>query len=221
MSSSATGSQEADVDDGRLVVVAGVTGANVIPTAATTAAGGGSAAGGVTVEPHEYYGTVATLPDEGDDGGLGDDDSGGRDASDSNKDKAPLLGDKDKDRSKNIELAVVYSTDDSEPIPSVTGDGGTKRRTQEDEGPQIEEEEMTVEEYAGVVLAILKPVSITMLIVIIIIRSLNIPGQNTVGGVFVYQETASDSTSMKFLGSLLNAVIFLGMILVTTVIFAH
>tara|TARA_R110002050_G_scaffold154650_1_gene282562 strand:- start:532 stop:978 length:447 start_codon:yes stop_codon:yes gene_type:complete len=75
-------------------------------------------------------------------------------------------------------------------------------------GPGLEGE-------AAIVITILKPVCITMLIVIFVVMSVTV--QISVQPVyFVYNEQASDSVGSKFLGSLLNALIFVFMIVVMT-----
>jgi len=86
---------------------------------------------------------------------------------------------------------------------------------------QEEEEEMRrvdILEYAYVVVDILIPVSITMLLVVIAVRMLNmsLEGGTISFAAFVYTESSGDSTSEKFLGALVNALIFLALIIVVT-----
>ncbi|KAL6057135.1 Presenilin [Balamuthia mandrillaris] len=82
-----------------------------------------------------------------------------------------------------------------------------------------EEEEMTLEDQAQMVLAILKPVSITMLLVIIAVRLIHLPSKNFTAVYMVYSESSGDSTSTKLFGSILNALAFVAVIVVVTVIF--
>jgi presenilin 1 len=89
-----------------------------------------------------------------------------------------------------------------------------------DDEEDWEDEEMSVEEHAQVVLAILKPVAITMMLVIWAVRVITIPNARNFTPVYmVYNESASDSTSTRFVGALLNALVFVVMIVVVTVIF--
>eukprot|EP01126_Amoeba_proteus_P052673 TRINITY_DN6383_c0_g1_i1.p1 TRINITY_DN6383_c0_g1~~TRINITY_DN6383_c0_g1_i1.p1 ORF type:complete len:451 (-),score=87.40 TRINITY_DN6383_c0_g1_i1:51-1334(-) len=78
---------------------------------------------------------------------------------------------------------------------------------------------MEVEDYAKLVTSILVPVCITMVIVITVVKSITFRAQDTVSAAFVYQESSSDSTGTRLGGSLLNALLILGMILATTVLF--
>jgi len=82
-----------------------------------------------------------------------------------------------------------------------------------------EEEEESLEDYAGVVVTILQPVAITMLLVVWVVRTINIPFRGTVSATMIYEEESNDSTSTKFFGSILNALIFLAIILGTTILF--
>jgi len=62
-----------------------------------------------------------------------------------------------------------------------------------------------------------------MLFVILVVRNISIQevigGSNQVGIVLVYTESENDSTGWRLLGSLLNALIFVIMLIVTTVVF--
>ena len=84
-----------------------------------------------------------------------------------------------------------------------------------------EEEEATrvdILEYAHVVVDILVPVTITMLLVVVSVRLLNmsLAGGTVSFAAFVYTESTADSTATKLFGSLLNAVIFLAIIVGVT-----
>eukprot|EP01091_Cochliopodium_minus_P002553 TRINITY_DN123_c2_g1_i1.p1 TRINITY_DN123_c2_g1~~TRINITY_DN123_c2_g1_i1.p1 ORF type:complete len:373 (-),score=97.84 TRINITY_DN123_c2_g1_i1:51-1169(-) len=81
-----------------------------------------------------------------------------------------------------------------------------------------EEEEEIFDKHADSVLAILRPVAITMFLVIFIVKLLSGPNQQ-VSIVLAYNEQASDSAGTKLLGSLINAVIFVALITVTTIVF--
>jgi hypothetical protein len=63
------------------------------------------------------------------------------------------------------------------------------------------------------------PVSITMVVVIFIVKTLNYAWQNTVSQSLIVAENPNDSGGVRFLGSLVNALIFVGMIIVVTIIF--
>ena len=83
-----------------------------------------------------------------------------------------------------------------------------------------EEEETRVDilEYAHVVVDILVPVTITMLLVVVAVRLLNmsLAGGTVSFAGFVYTESTADSTATKLFGSLLNAAIFLAIIIGVT-----
>jgi len=81
--------------------------------------------------------------------------------------------------------------------------------------------ELSIEDHASVVMAILQPVSITMLIVVWVVQVINLPqaGGNVMSWYTVYRESSSDSNGTKLLGSILNALIFVAAITVVTVIF--
>ncbi|ELR24446.1 presenilin subfamily protein, partial [Acanthamoeba castellanii str. Neff] len=70
------------------------------------------------------------------------------------------------------------------------------------------------------VLAILKPVAVTMMLVIWVVKTITIPYNQNFSPVYmVYKEVASDDTSTKLLGALLNALVFVVVIVIVTVIF--
>ena len=77
---------------------------------------------------------------------------------------------------------------------------------------------MDILEYAHVVVDILVPVTITMLLVVVAVRLLNmsLAGGTVSFAGFVYTESTEDSTATKLFGSLLNAVIFLAIIIGVT-----
>eukprot|EP01105_Mastigella_eilhardi_P019830 TRINITY_DN4682_c0_g1_i1.p1 TRINITY_DN4682_c0_g1~~TRINITY_DN4682_c0_g1_i1.p1 ORF type:complete len:359 (-),score=92.29 TRINITY_DN4682_c0_g1_i1:340-1416(-) len=93
------------------------------------------------------------------------------------------------------------------------GRGGNEDEEAEDDEPEA----ITLSDYASVVVTILKPVSITMALVIAAVRILNMSEQGTsVPITFVYAESANDSNTVKFLGAIINAFVFLVMIVVMT-----
>ncbi|EGG18003.1 presenilin family protein [Cavenderia fasciculata] len=83
------------------------------------------------------------------------------------------------------------------------------------------EEEADLEDFSHMIIAILKPVTITMLLVVWAVRKLSISNNlNSYVGITVYyNESSNDSTGEKIWGSLLNGLIFLVTILFTTVCF--
>jgi len=95
-------------------------------------------------------------------------------------------------------------------------------RVLENEEDQEDEEEEDLEYHAETVVTVLKPVAITMLFVVWAVRTINI-GEATRGSssvaMIAYTESSSDSGATRFFGSLLNALVFLAAILVTTVLF--
>jgi len=68
------------------------------------------------------------------------------------------------------------------------------------------------------VTTIMKPVSITMLIVVYMVLTIQIP-TSVQPAYFVYSEDAGDSGGTKFLGALVNSLIFVGIILMVTFLF--
>lgn len=79
---------------------------------------------------------------------------------------------------------------------------------------------LTLEDHAQMVLAILKPVAVTMMLVIWVVKTITIPYNQNFSPVYmVYKEVASDDTSTKLLGALLNALVFVVVIVIITVIF--
>jgi len=80
-----------------------------------------------------------------------------------------------------------------------------------------EEEELTLEDHAMIVTAILKPVAITMLFVVFCVYALHVADQPTTTVAWmVYQEHASDSTVEKLGGSIINALLFVVLIVLVT-----
>merc|ERR1719197_1553885 len=84
---------------------------------------------------------------------------------------------------------------------------------------KAQHEEETLEEHADMVLTIMKPVSITMLIVIIIVKSITVPSIGlSPGQVLLYQErsNAADS-SQQLTGALITgAIVLVGVLIATT-----
>eukprot|EP01129_Flabellula_baltica_P015649 TRINITY_DN8046_c0_g1_i1.p1 TRINITY_DN8046_c0_g1~~TRINITY_DN8046_c0_g1_i1.p1 ORF type:complete len:375 (-),score=56.52 TRINITY_DN8046_c0_g1_i1:9-1133(-) len=77
----------------------------------------------------------------------------------------------------------------------------------------------TLEDQATVITQIMVPVCITMVIVIFVVNSISTAFQNTFSSTLAYQESATDDSGTRILGSLLNAGIFVVAIVVVTVIF--
>lgn len=82
---------------------------------------------------------------------------------------------------------------------------------------------VSITEYSDMVVAILIPVCITMLIVVILVRALYVSDdgdanslQSISFAMFVYSENESDSAGLKLGGALLNAFLFLVVILIVT-----
>lgn len=82
---------------------------------------------------------------------------------------------------------------------------------------------VSITEYSEMVVAILIPVCITMLIVVILVRALYVSDdgdanslQSVSFAMFVYSESESDSTGLKLGGALLNALLFLVVIVIVT-----
>jgi len=82
-----------------------------------------------------------------------------------------------------------------------------------------DDEDEDIQYQADTVITIMKPVSITMLLVVWAVKAINLPGRNTVSAFMAYQETETSSTGARLGGSILNALILLAAILVTTVAF--
>lgn len=80
---------------------------------------------------------------------------------------------------------------------------------------------MTRDEHAQVVLNILVPVAITMALTVAAVRTINLSPTNEVGQVLAYgfNESPTDSTGSRLWHSLLNALGFVVMIVITTFIF--
>jgi len=84
---------------------------------------------------------------------------------------------------------------------------------------QEEDEEESIEYQSETVLTILKPVSITMVFVAWAVKTITLPGRGQVSAYMAYEETPTDSTGERLFHSIVNALIFLCAILVTTVLF--
>jgi len=88
------------------------------------------------------------------------------------------------------------------------------------EGREIDDDEEDLEYHADTVITILKPVAITMLFVIWSVRTITeFGGNSNYSTVIAYTESASDNTGTKLWKSLVNALIVLAAILITTVLF--
>lgn len=108
----------------------------------------------------------------------------------------------------------VSSDQDNLSIQSIdTSAPSNLQQEQEDEEPQ------SIEEQARVVYSILKPVAVTMCIVIWLLTTLSIPGEASIEEVMVYHEKSSDSSGKKFFGSIENALVFVAMVLLVTCLF--
>jgi len=92
-----------------------------------------------------------------------------------------------------------------------------------DEEPEEEEEDEDLEYHAETVITVLKPVALTMLFVVWAVRTINLSSQSQSGATSVamiaYTESENDSGALRFGGAMLNALIFLVVILVTTLLF--
>lgn len=82
---------------------------------------------------------------------------------------------------------------------------------------------VSITEYADMVVAILIPVCITMLFVVILVRALYVSDdgdanslQSISFAMFVYNENEDDSAGLKLGGALLNAFLFLVVVLIVT-----
>jgi len=98
------------------------------------------------------------------------------------------------------------------------GEGGEtdaerKRREAEEEE---EWQRLGLEEHAFIVMAILKPVAITMLITVFCVYALNLSSKAPQQVGFLIHEHSSDSTAQKAVGSIINAVVFVIMIVIVT-----
>jgi len=125
-----------------------------------------------------------------------------------------------KGQDEQIHLLSTPHPDDEEAtelskVEEPTTNNNTTLNVEQEE----EEEEETLEDYAGMVVTIFQPVAITMLFVVWAVRTINV---NQLGGAsvtMVYVEDEEDSTGEKLLGSIVNALIFLAIIIATTVLF--
>eukprot|EP01095_Lingulamoeba_sp_RSL-Kostka_P004202 TRINITY_DN152_c2_g1_i1.p1 TRINITY_DN152_c2_g1~~TRINITY_DN152_c2_g1_i1.p1 ORF type:complete len:519 (+),score=184.29 TRINITY_DN152_c2_g1_i1:109-1665(+) len=95
-----------------------------------------------------------------------------------------------------------------------------KKSIKDDEDDEDDEDDLTIDEHASVIMAILKPVALTMMIVISCVYFLDFKDDHSSIQVvwMVYQETDTDSTVIKFTGALINAALFVVMIVVVTII---
>jgi len=90
----------------------------------------------------------------------------------------------------------------------------------EDSGPPSRfMSDVDLEEKAGLITQILAPVCITMVIVIFLVKSISFAGQDSISSAMVYIESTSDDGWTRFWGSLRNALIFVGMVVLVTIIF--
>jgi len=81
---------------------------------------------------------------------------------------------------------------------------------------QEDEPATSIQEYSSEVVSIMKPVSLTMIIVILVVRHIQIQASSSPSQVF--SETPNESTSKKLEGSILNALIVLGVIVFATLV---
>lgn len=79
-------------------------------------------------------------------------------------------------------------------------------------------EVINIDAHAATVTAIMRPVAVTMALVVWLVRLIHTVTANVSIGL-AYHEQAGDSTGTKFVGSLENAAIFVVMITLTTVLF--
>lgn len=80
-------------------------------------------------------------------------------------------------------------------------------------------EEESLEEHADMVLTIMKPVSITMVVVIVLVKAMSVPKLNlSPGQVLIYQERSSATdTTQQITGALITgAIVLVGVLLATT-----
>jgi presenilin 1 len=109
------------------------------------------------------------------------------------------------------QIPLVQESEERRPAEApIIGDG------------EEEEEEESLEDYADMVITILQPVAITMLLVVWIVRVLNASNIVIVSSSAIYQvytEEDGDGTATKLFGSLLNALLFLAIIIAVTVLF--
>jgi len=83
-----------------------------------------------------------------------------------------------------------------------------------------DEDEEDLEYHADTVITILKPVAITMILVIWAVRTISeFGGGSTYSTVIAYTEQSTDTTGTKLWKSLVNALVVLAAILITTVLF--
>jgi hypothetical protein len=88
------------------------------------------------------------------------------------------------------------------------------------EGRDRSEDEEELEYHADTVITILKPVAITMIIVIWAVRTISVFSATAgMGTTIAYTESSTDSTGTLVWKSLVNALIVLAAILITTIIF--
>jgi Presenilin len=130
-------------------------------------------------------------------------------------DEALILSDHDDESSDDEE--------DEEEVDNNNNNNIGEQQYDDDDDEEEEEEEeedgMTLDEQAQMVVTILKPVMITMLLVVLAVKTLMDGTPERITSVMVYNEKPSDSESSKIFGALLNSVLFVVMILVVTVLF--
>mmetsp|Transcript_10035 Transcript_10035/g.13779 ORF Transcript_10035/g.13779 Transcript_10035/m.13779 type:complete len:376 (-) Transcript_10035:54-1181(-) len=128
----------------------------------------------------------------------------------SQEEQASLLSDRmDDERLVNASPTIAQ-------IPNTNNNSTAPKQPPADDD-EVEEE---LAYQAETVLTIMKPVCITMIFVVWAVKTVNIAQTgSSSAGFMVYNESDDDSTGTKLLGSLLNAIIFLIAILVTTVLF--
>lgn len=113
-----------------------------------------------------------------------------------------------------VELTTFDSISDSK--DEIRSDPLTTGADDEDDDDEEDEGDLTYQ--AETVVTILKPVCITMLIVIWAVKSITLPASTaSSAAISIYQESEGDSTGSKIVGSLLNAIIMLAAVILSTI----
>jgi len=117
---------------------------------------------------------------------------------------------------------VLLSSDSDDPTDQTAVELETINMpgpTDKNDGPSSRFSDLDIESNAGLITQILTPVCITMILVIGIVKTISFPWQDSVSQAMIYHESANDDGWKRFLGALLNAGIFVAMMIVVTVIF--
>lgn len=126
---------------------------------------------------------------------------------------------------QSLSLNTVHSfsssSDDEAPFEPVQWKSPEERNSQgvNELQPGTRFEQSDLEDGANTIMEILVPVCITMVFVIFVVKFVTFPYTNAASIVMVYQEEAADTGVTKFFGALLNAAIFVVMIVVVTCVF--